>query len=319
MPDDKALEPESGAFVLDDPNTDVISVVDDTLDLSPVSHRDSKKVGDNLPFPRPRDTGKKRQKLLLESEKLASLVSSYNFHFSEYCKGQRNVTQRVPRKVWKSVYADFYNKARELAAECGEMLDETNLPAERTFQDCLRCALEEQDTGTPDEKHAEKATLQCEDNLQRLKRSDGHATRNMMRLRQEMIAGKARNNADSSASRATVTANGEVTNSAEQPNEEVERRQTRLKMQMRTTDAIDRIASSISDTGQSTTELIRKQVQVLQEKTQAALERTREKSEMQKIEIRKKKLEEIAFLRDNKEISEEEFAERAKTIISETM
>jgi hypothetical protein len=155
--------------------------------------------------------------------------------------------------------------------------------------------------------------------LRRLKRSDGHATRNMMRFREEMIAGKARNNADSSASKATVTANGEVTNSAEQPNEEVERRQTRLEMQRRTADAIDRIASSISDTGQSTTELMRKQLKVLQEKTKVALERTREKSEMHKIEIRKKKLEEIAFLRDNKLISQEEFAERPKTIISETM
>jgi hypothetical protein len=79
IPDDKPLEPESGAFVLDDPNTDVISVVDDTMDLPPVSHRGSKNVGENLPFPHPRDTGKKRQKVLLESEKLALLVSSYIF------------------------------------------------------------------------------------------------------------------------------------------------------------------------------------------------------------------------------------------------
>jgi hypothetical protein len=142
---------------------------------------------------------------LLEIEKLALLVSSYNFHFSEYCKGKRNVTQRIPSKVWKSVYVDFSNKARELAAECGEKFDETNLPAERTLQDSIRCALEDQDTGTPDEMHAENVTLQCEDTMQRLKRSDGHATRNMMRLRQEMIAGKARTNADSSASKATVT------------------------------------------------------------------------------------------------------------------
>jgi hypothetical protein len=234
----------------------------------------------------------KSQKVLLETEKLAILVSSYNKHFSEYCKGRRNVTQRDPSKVWKSVYADFIDKAREVAADCDEQLDTPSIPAERTLQDCLRCALDDQDTGTPDEKCAHRVTLQCEDTLQRLKKTDGHATRNMLRLRQDLIEGKRPSNAESSGSRVTVSANGTVPNSAElgNPGEEVERQQTKLDIQRRTADAIDRIASSISDTGQSTTALMKRQLEVYQDKNTTVMESTKQKSEMHKIETRKKQL-----------------------------
>jgi hypothetical protein len=43
----------------------------------------------------------KRQKVLIETETLAILVCSYNHHLSDYCKGRRHVTQRIPSKVWR--------------------------------------------------------------------------------------------------------------------------------------------------------------------------------------------------------------------------
>ena len=75
----------------------------------------SKGADDSLHFSLPNETGDcgdggkcksgdaqprsdKRQKVLLETEKLAILVSSYNYHFSEYCRARLNVTQRVPSK-----------------------------------------------------------------------------------------------------------------------------------------------------------------------------------------------------------------------------
>jgi hypothetical protein len=58
------------------------------------------------------------------------------------------------------------------------------------------------------------------------------------------------------------------------------------------------------------------QLQVYKEQAETAVERGKQKTEMHKIEIRKKLLEELAFLRDNEIISNEEFAERAKAIIS---
>jgi hypothetical protein len=58
------------------------------------------------------------------------------------------------------------------------------------------------------------------------------------------------------------------------------------------------------------------QLQVYKEQAETAVERGKQKTEMHKIEIRKKLLEELAFLRDNEIISNEESAERAKAIIS---
>jgi hypothetical protein len=57
------------------------------------------------------------------------------------------------------------------------------------------------------------------------------------------------------------------------------------------------------------------QLQVYKEQAETAVERGKQKTEMHKIEIRKKMLEELALLRDSKVISNE-FTERAKAIIS---
>jgi hypothetical protein len=96
------------------------------------------------------------------------------------------------------------------------------------------------------------------------------------------------------------------------PSDEVARRQTRLEIQNRTADAIDRIASSIDFTGHSTSDLMKDQLKVYKEQAETAVERGKQKTEMHKVEIRKKLLEGLTFLRDNKVISNEEFSERAK-------
>jgi hypothetical protein len=204
----------------------------------------------------------KHQKVLIETETLAILVSSYNHHFSDYCKGRRHVTQKIPSKVWKAYIRTSSRRLASFAAANGEVFNKRLLPVDQTLQDLLRSALDEQDTGTTDEKGAGKVTLQCEDTLQRLKRTDGHATRNMLRLRNDMIDGNVQSRSrESSASRATATLLGVPVEPPERaaPSDEVTRRQTRFEIQNRRADDIDRIMSSIDFSGQSTTDLMKYQ------------------------------------------------------------
>jgi hypothetical protein len=103
------------------------------LHCPPLNENGDYREGGKRSYAETKPRSEKSQKVLLETEKLAILVSSYNKHFSEYCKGRRNATQRVPSKVWKSVYPDFIDKAREVAADCDEQLDTPSIPAERTL------------------------------------------------------------------------------------------------------------------------------------------------------------------------------------------
>jgi hypothetical protein len=166
-------------------------------DLKDDHPRDTSKKGDILGGLKrgcieARKLGEKRPKMMIGTEMLAILVASYNNHFSEYCKGRKNVTQRIPSKVWKSVYGDFLENKRVLSIDSGVNDDQSALPAERTLQDCLRGALKEQNTGTPDENITKHVTLQCEDTLTRLKQSDGHAASNMLKFRQTIMCGNPR-------------------------------------------------------------------------------------------------------------------------------
>jgi hypothetical protein len=69
--------------------------------------------------------------------------------------------------------------------------DESCLPAERTLRDGLRAALDP-DAGVSDPAGATKVVPQSEEVLMRLKQSDSHARRVMIRHREDIVAGSAR-------------------------------------------------------------------------------------------------------------------------------
>ena len=106
---------------------------------------------------------------------LSSLVAAYTTHFAAYSKGRTTVTQLVPGKVWKLVYDQF------LREHPGSKF------AEETLKDRLRETLKELKTGTSNEKGSNRAILQADDVLTRLRNTDSHATRNILRLRQSML------------------------------------------------------------------------------------------------------------------------------------
>jgi hypothetical protein len=88
--------------------------------------------------PIPLDGGAK----FIQTESLASLVSSYHKHFGEYSRTRTRVVQRVSGKVWKQVYADYKVEEEQAYCEAGMEYDEQKLPAERSLQDALRAVLD---------------------------------------------------------------------------------------------------------------------------------------------------------------------------------
>ena len=106
---------------------------------------------------------------------MSSLVAAYTTHFAAYSKGRTNVIQLVPGKVWKLVYDQFLYK------HPGSKF------AEETLKDRLRGTLKELKTGTSNEEGSDRAILQADDVLTRLRNTDSHATRNILRLRQSIL------------------------------------------------------------------------------------------------------------------------------------
>jgi hypothetical protein len=112
---------------------------------------------------------------IVDSLHLSCLVASYNVHFAKYCKGRKQVTQLVPSLVWKEVFKEYKEHY-------------TNSPfVEETLKARLRETLKEIKTGTSNDDNSNKATLQCDEVLEQLKCTDGHAARNVLKRRQSII------------------------------------------------------------------------------------------------------------------------------------
>ena len=118
---------------------------------------------------------KKTHRSIVDSVVLSSLVATYTTHFVAYSKGRTNVTQLVPGKVWKLVYDQF------LREHPGSKF------AEETLKDRLWETLKELKTRTSNDEGSNRAILQADDVLTRLRNTDSHATRNILRLRQSML------------------------------------------------------------------------------------------------------------------------------------
>jgi hypothetical protein len=77
---------------------------------------------------------------------------------------------------------------------------------EDNLKEKVRQTLKELDTGTSNAKNSKKAARQSDETLKRLKLTDGHASRNMLRLRQNLVQGNEEVNSEASSTQASVPA-----------------------------------------------------------------------------------------------------------------
>jgi hypothetical protein len=212
-----------------------------------------------------RENGK-RQRTIVQTEKLAILVSSYHVHYADYCRGRKNVSQRVPAKVWKKAYADFIEACRDslLPVSPGLKFNESQLPAERTLQDALRDALD-QDTGITDTNGAEKCCPQDEDVLMRLQRTDGHARRNMLMMRSEMISNVVSSNSESVTVSDREVLSGPIRGDGAANMGSLGRTESKKSFQKRTADAIESMAQTMNENGTATISLLQEHLSMSKE------------------------------------------------------
>jgi hypothetical protein len=264
---------------------------------------------------------------LVRTEHLAILVSSYHKHYSAYCRGRKNVLQRVPRKVWNSVYEDFTSSMKESCVVANISFEKSDLPAERTLQDALRSSLD-QDTGVSDAKGAKTCSPQDEDMLVMLKRSDGHARRNMLQFRDDIVYGKAQELVESGVSSSARGRGAAVSEETEQEKEDPAKIRGAGSLRKRGIDAIEKIAFSLESSTDETVLAMKRHTELFasnnsrQEEMHASLLRFHEakmrRSELDEefhaIRKRKAELDHLISLRDIGVLSETEFIERAKLL-----
>ena len=115
---------------------------------------------------------------IVDSDQLSTLAASYSLHFEKYSNGRSQVVQVIPAAVWKNVYEEYL-----------EAYPDSTL-AEKTLKERLRETLSELDTGTSNEKRSSVAVLQSEEMLKRIRLTNGHASRNVLTHRANLILGK---------------------------------------------------------------------------------------------------------------------------------
>ena len=197
----------------------------------------------------------------------------------------------------KMVYAEYIQKSEESCSDRGVPFRKESLPAERTLQDASRSALDGQGPGTSDEGAGLKVTLQCEDTLQRVKTSDGHAQRNMSRFRESIVSG----NLPSRATTMTYTdgevPGGDKSKACESKSGEDSksypggRRETSLEVQTRVADGINRMADTMEITEANNATLIKEEVAFAKTSNLHVSARRNQKGKMHDLELRNSKLE----------------------------
>lgn len=253
----------------------------------------------------------KKPRVALETEHLATLKASYLVHFSEWSKGKKKICQKLPGSVWKHVYKDFLEEQKKICTSQAIEFDWDKLPAARTLQDALKENIGSADTGESDMKGAEKVMLQSEQCLKDLKETDGHARRNMIKFRASLVAkGSKNDSSSSSADDAETQARSDITS-----------RMTKSEVQARGVETLERIAEAMEENGKSTVELLQKHASISERKLSQSENRAlyfadenRRKAELHTIDMKGKELANLAFLRDNKIISNDEFIEKARQL-----
>ncbi|CAK4679869.1 hypothetical protein LEN26_017712 [Aphanomyces euteiches] len=142
-------------------------------DNLPVSSEDAQHDDDEKHVAKKQKTSRH----IVDSLHLSVLIASYSNHFNEYSSKHCNTTQLVPSKVWKKVY-DEYTTAYP------------NSPfTQETLKMRLRGELSALNTGNSNVGDG-KACLQSDEVLAELKMTNGHAKRNVLIERSNIINGE---------------------------------------------------------------------------------------------------------------------------------
>lgn len=120
----------------------------------------------------------KPSRAVVDSAQLSTLAASYTKHFEKYSNGRTQVVQIIPAAVWKEVYEDYLVAYPESTI------------SEKTLKERLRETLTELNTGTSNEKRSGTAVLQSDEVLKKIRLTDGHASRNVLSHRANLVLGK---------------------------------------------------------------------------------------------------------------------------------
>ena len=249
------------------------------------------------------DGASKRGHSVVGTAVMTVVWSSYNVHFSQYCQGRKKVTQKVPAKVWKSVWADLIAFKKQEAADSGIEFRDDNLPVQRTVQDALRTAIDDQETGTSDEK-GNLATLQDEDVLQRLKSSDVYCKLKMGEFRDELAAKMSVEGCSSSGAAKSKLVSASSSS-----------RQSKMDIIGRTADAIERMVDVVDIGTSSVTQVLADQSDLLKENlnlSRKSLERKHQRDNEDRID---RQLNRLILLRDSGVISSNEYKKKATELV----
>ncbi|KAG9399873.1 hypothetical protein AC1031_011294 [Aphanomyces cochlioides] len=146
---------------------------------SPEASRDSRPNYQEDPDveEKPQFKRQKTSRQLEDSVHLSVLIASYRNHFNDYSRNHSNTTQLVPSKVWKKVYDEY-------------ALVYPNSPfTQETLKMRLRGELSALNTGTSNVGDG-KASLQSDEVLSQLRMTHGHAKRNVLMERSNILNGK---------------------------------------------------------------------------------------------------------------------------------
>ena len=106
---------------------------------------------------------------------LSCLIASHNIHFAKYCRGRKQITQLVSSFVQNELFKEYKDHYTNF------------LFVKEILKDRLRETLKKIKTCTSNEDNSNKAILQCDEVLEQLKCTDGHAAQNVLKRRQFVI------------------------------------------------------------------------------------------------------------------------------------
>jgi hypothetical protein len=202
---------------------------------------------------------------------------------------KKNPVHKIAAPAWKLVYADFEKECRDECTVLDIQYDRDNYPTERNLQDNLRDYLSTLVTGTSDTPEG-NVTPQNDENLNRIKQTDGHARRNMINLRERLI-----NEADS------------VGDGVEEITSVQAKGERRTNIQKRAADSLDKMNSIIGESSGKITTLLQEQTNMAEKKLRMYAEKNSAQGGHFALKVLKNLL-------DEKVISKETYLEKAKEI-----
>jgi hypothetical protein len=131
----------------------------------------------------------------------------------------------------------------------------------------MHCAMlwTRQGTGVTDAKGAEKCCPQDEDVVMRLKRTDGHARKNMLKMRSDIISNVGSTNSESVTVSGREVLAGPITGDGVANVGSLGRMESKTSFQKRTAGAMESMAQTMNETGTATILLLQEHLEISKE------------------------------------------------------